>query len=92
MTNLKALYLTKLIALAILIIYLFHRVTAFAPQDHAKELVTLRKPTVYKVTMMTAGKKNKRLVDLASIFQSVPKVQAPTALARQVDKSELANL
>merc|ERR1712037_288496 len=38
------------------------RVTAFAPQDHAKELVTLRKPTVYK---------------------SVPKVQAPTALARQ---------
>merc|ERR1712181_37854 len=38
------------------------RVTAFAPQDHAKELVTLRKPTVHK---------------------SVPKVQAPTALARQ---------
>jgi hypothetical protein len=38
------------------------RVTAFAPQDQAKELVTLRKPTVYK---------------------SVPKVQAPTALARQ---------
>jgi len=38
------------------------RVTAFAPQDHTKELVTLRKPTVHK---------------------SVPKVQAPTALARQ---------
>ena len=52
MMNLKALYLTKLIAVTILIIYLFHRVTAFAPQDHAKELVTLRKPTVYKVTMM----------------------------------------
>merc|ERR1719499_2541643 len=38
------------------------RVTAFAPPDPAKELVTLRKPTVHK---------------------SVPKVQAPTALARQ---------
>ena len=30
----------------------FPRVTAFAPQDQAKELVTLRKPTVYKVTSM----------------------------------------
>ena len=31
------------------------RVTAFAPPDPAKELVTLRKPTVHKVTMRTAA-------------------------------------
>ena len=132
------------------------RVTAFAPQDHTKELVTLRKPTVHKVTMGTVrvtaqigsalhnqgifgcqtmmtqsafcicnckthlkwilsldwkvhptqmlksqelgkiesflAKKNKRLTDLSPIFQSVPKVQAPTALARQVNKSEMANV
>ena len=31
----------------------FSRVTAFAPPDPTKELVSLRKPTVHKVTMKT---------------------------------------
>ena len=54
--NVKALYLTKHLAMAcftIINICFSLRVTAFAPQDHTKELVTLRKPTVHKVTMST---------------------------------------